>query len=75
MLLYHTEFSELNIPYDTVVVVDLANLESKHWQNRMKGVLFIMEIERKYLIATLPEQLEIYPCRILEYKSCRTHPA
>ena len=25
-----------------------------------------MEIERKYLVKTLPENLESYPCRFLE---------
>ena len=33
-----------------------------------------MEIERKYLIAALPEQLETYPCRILEQGYLNTNP-
>lgn len=33
-----------------------------------------MEIERKYLIKTLPEQLETYPCRHIEQGYLNTDP-
>lgn len=33
-----------------------------------------MEIERKYLVNTLPEHLENYPCRILEQGYLNTSP-
>mgnify|MGYP000231779085 FL=1 len=33
-----------------------------------------MEIERKYLVAKLPDQLETYPCRILEQGYLNTSP-
>ena len=33
-----------------------------------------MEIERKYLVAELPGQLESYPCRILEQGYLNTNP-
>ena len=33
-----------------------------------------MEIERKYLVAKLPDQLETYPCRLLEQGYLNTNP-
>lgn len=33
-----------------------------------------MEIERKYLVRVLPDQLENYPCRILEQGYLNTNP-
>ena len=33
-----------------------------------------MEIERKYLILTLPENTEQYPCRIIEQGYLNTEP-
>ena len=33
-----------------------------------------MEIERKYLVKTLPENLEFYPCRFLEQGYLSTEP-
>ena len=33
-----------------------------------------MEIERKYLDANLPDQLETYPCRLLEQGYLNTNP-
>ena len=37
------------------------------------GIIF-MEIERKYLVKTLPENLEAYPCRFLEQGYLCTAP-
>lgn len=33
-----------------------------------------MEIERKYLVAKLPDQLETYPCLLLEQGYLNTNP-
>ena len=33
-----------------------------------------MEIERKYLVAKLPDQLKTYPCRLLEQGYLNTNP-
>ena len=33
-----------------------------------------MEIERKYLIKTLPEHLEQYPCKVIEQGYLNTNP-
>ena len=39
----------------------------------MKGVI-TMEIERKFLVLTLPERLDTFPCRIIEQGYLSTDP-